>query len=409
MKKLFIALGVLVLLASVASASVETATPTTEITGPNRANTLFYYDDMNSGAPGWYSVDLTATASPTFHVTTYYACDLAGHVGPECYWCGEQNAAWAGGDGYPNGWDQRLELPPVDISAAAYPILTFKGRYDSEVAYDYTYVQAKSGGAYTNLNLGYAGSSGGWFDIGLYGFPLVYDNPAECRFRFLSDGAYSDEDLLYDSDAGACHFDDIKIFDFYGGTVYFFDDVDITGGLCTPAVPGSAGDWWHIVTDLCSSFSPPNSWWCGDDADSSLIPPNLANALYSPVISIAGAATCTLRHLVHAEVPTVDNDYWAEDVSLDGGVTWHATNAWLGDFAGCDGWGSAGFAGDDLTPFFGDGTDFQFQITFYTTDNGCGPGAAGGAGINLDDTWLEGEAGVPVEESSWGKVKAMYR
>ena len=71
MKKLFIALGVLVLLASVASASVETATPTTEITGPNRANTLFYYEDMDSGAPGWYSVDLTMGASPKFHITTY--------------------------------------------------------------------------------------------------------------------------------------------------------------------------------------------------------------------------------------------------------------------------------------------------------------------------------------------------
>jgi hypothetical protein len=156
-------------------------------------------------------------------------------------------------------------------------------------------------------------------------------------------------------------------------------------------VPEPAGDYWHIVTDLCSSFSQPNSWWCGDDADTSLIPPNLNNALFSPVISIAGAATCTFRHLVHAEVPTVDYDYWAEHVSLDGGTTFHQTHAWWGDFAGCDGWGSSGFAGDDLSPFFGDGTDFVFQITFHTTDNGCGPGAAGGAGVNLDDVWLEGE------------------
>jgi len=51
----------------------------------------------------------------------------------------------------------------------------------------------------------------------------------------------------------------------------------------------------------------------------------------------------------------------------------------------------------------------RYMITFYTTDNGCGPGVAGGAGINLDDTWFEGQVAVPVEESSWGSIKAMYR
>jgi len=48
--------------------------------------------------------------------------------------------------------------------------------------------------------------------------------------------------------------------------------------------------------------------------------------------------------------------------------------------------------------------------TFHTTDNGCGPGAAGGAGINVDDTWAEGEpTGSPVEQSSWGRIKGMYK
>jgi hypothetical protein len=408
MKKLFIALGVLVLFVGAASASVQTATPTTEIRGPNRPNELFYFEDQDSGAPGWYSVDQTVGAAPHFHVDTYFACDLAGHVGPEHYWCGEQNAAWAGGDGYANSWDDRLELPPVLVAAGNYQILTFKYSFDSEVGYDYTYVQAKQGGIYINLNNGYNGSSGGWNDLGVLGFQLVYDNPAECRFRFVSDGAWSDEDLQYDSDAGACHFDDIKIFDYYTGEVWFFDDVD-SGPQCTPAVPGAAGDYWHIVTDLCSSFSDPNSWWCGDDADTSLIPPNLADALFSPVVSVAGAATCTLRMLIHAEVPTVDNDYWNNSVSLDGGTTFHSVGSWWGDFAGCDGWGTAGIAGDDCSAFLVDGNQFVYKLTFYTTDNGCGPGAAGGAGINLDDMWVEGAAGVPVEESSWGKVKAMYR
>jgi hypothetical protein len=84
------------------------------------------------------------------------------------------------------------------------------------------------------------------------------------------------------------------------------------------------------------------------------------------------------------------------------------TGAWWGDFAQCDGWGTSGIAGVDISPLL-PGTSFQFKLTFYSTDNGCGPGAAGGAGIMLDDTWLEDWTGSPVEETSWGSIKAMYR
>jgi hypothetical protein len=44
----------------------------------------------------------------------------------------------------------------------------------------------------------------------------------------------------------------------------------------------------------------------------------------------------------------------------------------------------------------------------HTTDNGCGPGAGGGAGLVLDDVYLEGYVS-PVEKSSWGRLKAMFR
>jgi hypothetical protein len=112
--------------------------------------------------------------------------------------------------------------------------------------------------------------------------------------------------------------------------------------------------------------------------------------------------------LLHAEVPTVDDDYWTEDVTTDGGASWNMTGAWWGDFGQCDGWGTSGINGVDISPFL-PGTSFKFRLTFYTTDNGCGPGAAGGAGIMLDDIWLEDWTGSPVERTTWGQVKAMYR
>ncbi len=413
MKTLIIAVAVLAVLAGAAEAKPERKRVASKSWGPfwptAPPNRLFYFEEMDDGAPGWHSQDESVQPS-RFNITTYFACDLPDHVGPQCYWCGEQNGAFAGGDGYGDYWDQRLDIPPTDVSMTTFPILTFKGRYDSETAYDFTYVQAESAGVYVNLNRGFDGPSGGWFDLGTYGFAIgQYDNPAKIRFRFVSDGSWSDEDGFYDSDAGACHFDDIKIFDFYGGSVCFLDDVDGTGGLCTAVVPEAAGDWWHLSYDLCSSFTQPYSWWCGDPADTSLIPPNLRDALYSPVIDVSGAVTCTVRYVAHTEIPTFDDDYWRNEVSLDGGVTWHWLGSLWGDFDACDGWCQAGRdAGFDVTEYLSEGTDLVLKVTLFTTENGCGPGSAGGAGLNLDRIWVEGQAVLPeilVEpESFWFSV-----
>jgi hypothetical protein len=369
---------------------------------------LLWHDDNDSGAPGWTHGDNTATATPHFHVDTYYASP----GGTYSYWCGEFNPEFTGGDGYGNGWDDRLTLPPIDLSnpPAAYPVLTFKYRYDSEPDYDYTYVQAESTGAFVNLNRGYEGSSGGWADLGVYGFVMLqYDNPLSIRFRFVSDAVYSDEDGVYDSDGGAFHVDDIKVFDYFSGHVYFLDDVEDGVGLCTPDVPSAAGDYWHLIDRLCPALSNPNCWWCGDDADTSLVPPGLDNWLMSPLVDLSGAVATTLRFILHAEVPTVDDDYWTEEVTMDGGDSWYLNGTFWGDFEQCDGWSlRAIIQGVNLLPLNNEENQFAFRLTMHTTDNGCGPGVAGGAGVMLDDLYVEGYAS-PVETSSWARLKAMYR
>jgi len=401
---MFVAAVLMVTVAVPAFAMKDVAEYTTVVERQNtRSPIVLFFDDMESGVNGWTSVDNTATSIPKFHLDTYYA-----YQGTYSWWCGEQNAAFAGGDGYANGWDQRLDIPATDIAGASYPILTYAFRHDSEPGFDFTYVQAESNGVYVDLNRGYDGSSGGWQDIGVFGFVLsTYDNPVTARFRFVSDGAWSDGDGLYDSDGGAFMCDNIKIFDYFGGTVYFYDDCE-AGGLCTPSIPASSGDYWHITSRSCPAYSDPNCWWCGDDADTTLTPPNLDNSLISPAVNITGSSVCTLRFLLHAEVPTVDNDYWTEEITVDGGSNWYMTGAWWGDFGQCDGWGTGGIDGVDLSPFL-PGSSFQFRLTFYSTDNGCGPGAAGGAGIMLDDTWVEDWTGSPVEETTWGAVKSMFR
>ncbi len=407
MKNLLSIAVVLIAVFAVATCSfakkTEATCAKTVAVNEGRSPVILFFDDMESGTNGWTSFDNTATTTPKFHLDTYYAYERT-----YSWWCGELNAAFSGGDGYANGWDMRLDIPPTDVSGATYPILTYALRYDSEPGYDYTYVQAESLGVFRNLNRGYNGTSGGWQDLGAYGFAIGnYDNPFVGRFRFISDGAWSDADGLYDTDGGAFHIDNVKLFDFYGGMTYFLDDGE-GGGLCVPSVPASAGDWWHIIDRACPAYSAPHSWWCGDDADTGLIPPNLSNALYSPVINTVGVSICTMRMMLHAEVPTVDNDYWTEEVTTDGGSNWQLTGAWWGDFGQCDGWGTSGINGTDLSQYL-PGNSFQFRLTFFTTDNGCGPGAAGGAGITLDDFWVEDWTGTAVEETTWGKLKALYR
>ncbi len=369
---------------------------------------LLWHDDNESGGTGWTHGDNTATATPRFHVDTYYAWP----GGTYSYWCGEFNPDFTSGDGYGNGWDERLLLPWLDLSSppAVYPVLTFRYRHDSEPDYDYTYVQAESTGYYVNLNRGYDGLSGGWQDLGVYGYVLLnYDSPLEVRFRFISDAAYSDEDAVYDSDGGAFHVDDIQVFDYYGGHVYFFDDVEDGVGQCMPAVPQAAGDYWHLVEKRCSASSDPHCWWCGDDADTTLIPPGLDNWLMTPIVDLAGAFATTLRFILHAEVPMVDDDHWTEEVTMDGGDTWYHSGTYWGDYGSCAGWSfRAIFIGIDLVPYHAPDNRFAFRLTMHTTDNGCGPGAGGGAGLVLDDVYLEGYVS-PVEQSSWGRLKAMFR
>ncbi len=397
MRTLAIALTVL-LVASTALAVVNTEYAT-EFRGPNRENIVFGYFDM-SDATGFTAVDNTATAVVHFHVDSYMPFDGTDH-----WWCG--NFDYDADGGYGNGWDDRLNIPATDVSAATYPVLTFAHYFSSELNWDFTYVQAKQAGAYIDLNSGYTGviTGGTWIDIGVYGFVLTgLDNPIEARFRFLSDGNTSDEDGLYASVGGGYMVDNIKIYDFYGGAVYFLDDVN-SGGICVPTIPGSAGSWWHLVNDICSSNVVP-SWWCGDDADTSLIPPNLDNALITPAVDISGALTCTVRYAVHAEVPSGVGDFWYNHVIVDG-VDYNL-GGWWGDFGQCGGFGTSGLTGDDISDLL-PASSVQYMIIFYTDEFGCGPGTAGGAGINLDDTWFEGMPIVPVESSSWGNIKAMYR
>jgi hypothetical protein len=404
MKRLFIVLAIAALFAGMATAKVTVAEPATELEGPSRVNEVLFADDMEGDVSGYASSDFTAGAAPHFHWDTYMAFD------GQSWWCGTFDYDADGG--YGNSWDDRLVIPTTDVSGATYPVLTYAFRHDSEIGYDFTYVQAESMGTYVDLNRGYDGSVG-WTDIGVYGFVLVaYDNPVNARFRFLSDGAWSDEDGLYLSVGGGFAVDNIQIFDYFGGYVYFYDsEPGAREDECVAEVPGAAGDYWHLIDRACPALSDPHSWWCGDPTDTSFVPPNLQNGLFSPLVDISSVSACTVHFAQHFAIPTVDNDYISYYGTADG-LNYYGIASYWGDFGSCDGWGGTAYnIGFDITQF--DVAPFSyggFLWVMNTTDNGCGPAGGGDAGAMIDDLWFEGPlAGTPVEESSWGGIKAMYQ
>ncbi len=137
----------------------------------------------------------------------------------------------------------------------------------------------------------------------------------------------------------------------------------------------------------------------------------LQNGLYSPLVSLEGALSCTVRFAIHFAIPTIDNDYITFNGTCNG-ADYYGIAAYWGDFGSCDGWGGSAYdVGFDIGQFcdVAEYTFGGFLWTMYTTDNGCGPGAGGDAGAMIDDVLFLGNHESPVEDASWTQIKALYR
>jgi hypothetical protein len=396
MRKLIIVLAVLAFAVGVASAK-QSLYEGRQLVQPPRVSWC-WADDVESGTAGWMHGDYTATAVPHFHVDTYYA-----YAGTYSWWCG--NFDYDANGGYGNSWDDRLVCPSADWTGYTYPVVTIAYRNCTEPTYDFTYVDAESSGAYVHLNRGFDGTHP-WGTVGYY--LGNKDNPAQVRFRFVADGAWSDQDGN-DTDGGACHFDDIMIWDYYTGTTFFFDDVE-SGGLCTPTGPEAAGDYWHI-RETDEAWSPTHHWCNSELPEENFVPGGVQNWLRTPTVCLESAETCTTYFIIQFFTPTVDNDYWTETMYVDGVGT--QLHAWWGDQcdSGYDEYAHFGGVADDVTALL-PGLEGYHEWVYYTTDNGAGPDVCNHAGITLDDIGFFGvgcPCQNPVEETSWGKVKSLYR
>jgi hypothetical protein len=200
----------------------------------------------NGDAQGWFGVDITEQEGTFFHIDDFSGLnggDYGGLVpidGSQSLWCGARPTpsdpnlcGYSKLPGYGNGWDQRWES--VEFAHSGDVTLKFKAHYDSEPGYDYTYVQyeSKSDQWVTILTIDGDGD--------MTANEIIpqdsLDGTVRFRFRFQGDGAWSDQDGLWNTD-GAIIIDSLLVSDTTGTLDYQDFETEAVGDLAT-----ADGDW----------------------------------------------------------------------------------------------------------------------------------------------------------------------
>lgn len=170
-----------------------------------------YYFESPPGwlgdAQGWTGEDRTDQAGEFWQVETYRVIS-----GNQSLWCGTRPGVcnYRSLPGYGNSWKQTFES--VDFTVSGDVTLTFAARYDSEADYDWTTLSYSIDAGDTWHSLGiYEG------DVVLHPDTFVITEPLHAgsirfQFYFASDGAWSDEDGLFNTD-GAFILDDLIVTD----------------------------------------------------------------------------------------------------------------------------------------------------------------------------------------------------
>ena len=307
---------------------------------------------------GWTTLDNTAQLADFFHVASTTGGELTGGSfgslvplqGDKSLWCGAygdypttpENAmcGYAAMPGYGNDWNQAFCTKSC-LSVGSSVSMAFLAFWYSEPGYDGTTVEVdECNGAW--VPAGAVNSGGGHFDGYAVDSLVVWQIPdslhsgsLRIRFHMQSDGAWSDQDGLWDTD-GAILIDSLSVSD-NGGIVLpvedFEDDADgatsvVDWEVCTP--PGF-GDYAGLLQgfnmvqeDPCRSeitcmwnffTGSPANYACGGFPGQAAMPYGNADGQYlnqsirSPLIPWAGngaGAYAELEFIAYRDLP-LDN------------------------------------------------------------------------------------------------------
>ncbi len=216
--------------------------------------------DTAAGQPdeqGWTKHDITGPPDVNFHVDGSVAggagcCPIVPVTGVKSMWCGacpsadEIYCGYSSLPGYGNSWYQSLITQTLACTTLS---LTYTAVWDSEPAYDFTYVQYWDGTSEAWVDLPVDGGAGKYDGIG---GPLVENfviNPPDystvVRFFFVSDGAWSDEDGLWPTNEGAFKVDDITLACTDQGSGFSYSE-DWEDEVC--GQKGSNDGVWHSAS-----------------------------------------------------------------------------------------------------------------------------------------------------------------
>jgi hypothetical protein len=379
-------------------------------------------------------VDVRTHSSPTganyWHIDTY-CTDQRSYCGDYALWCGSDSlwidgnpvecGTWKGSPpGYGDMWNCRVELSlPDTFSVAAGCTLLFDPRYDTECKYDYFYLDVWDGSDWVTLasfnassnnaggvcgnpgtaNPDYWGNtdtgqpySADWqerFDPDLPAFyrvvtpdTLGVTSGPRFRWRFVSDGAWSDADGRGDTD-GAAFIDNVWV---WCDNMRYQEDFE-SGSLDTIywRLPNPEGviDQWHIVSDT----DPPYEGGDGGDRGSCTLDSSYAYRA-RPEAGYPGDASWRNGWYYRLQTPSipiqnsgciVQYDFYCLvlDYTCDYGdarVRFHSSeyNQWCpwADFGRSISWCSSFFWGfdnhDDVTPWYDSTADsMQFAWDFF--------------------------------------------
>jgi hypothetical protein len=229
---------------------------------------LVWYDFEQMNWQGWTQKDNTAQEDTFSHVDDFSGLDPPGGTygllvpieGTKSMWCGARDwdhqipgcpgdfeylCSWACAPGYGNGWNQMCVSD--DFPFQGLITFSYHGVFDSEPDYDITTVEYDAG-------------AGNWVQLAEYDGTvdtiathqvLLATIKTKLRFHFTSDGAWSDEDCLWDTD-GAFIVDSITIADL-GGTIDYEDFEDTP--VCERDTRPYGGLWYGDVEEPFGNYS----------------------------------------------------------------------------------------------------------------------------------------------------------
>jgi hypothetical protein len=310
----------------------------------------FWDFDAGSGAcdpQGWISVDRTSQFGDYFHVDDFAGLGggdygrLVPMEGGQSLWCGarpdannEYLCGYATLPGYGNNWDQ-VFCTANCLVVTGDVALDFLVTWDAETDYDATQIEFDEcddewevfGGG-----LGvYDGVGSGFASHVL--FDSLHTGNVRFRFHFMSDGAWSDQDGIHDTDGGVI-IDSLTVRDASGvvlATELFeteaVGDIDAASGNWISCTPPGYGDHAGLMpgggvyqdADPCV-FNASCLWAffvgstyeysCGGPPGQKVIPYEnergqyLHNELWSPMIPVSGSGSVwELRFDIYEDFP----------------------------------------------------------------------------------------------------------